>query len=61
MLRNIKDWELFSGIKLMDLRGFRGEKNKIRNNLYTEKQFRNAAKRCMIKTICNKGIDFMKR
>lgn len=61
MLRNIKDWELFSGIKLMNLKGFRGEKNKVRNRKYTEKQFRNSAKRCMFKTICDKGIDFMKR
>ena len=61
MTRAIKDWELFSGIKLMNLKGFREEKNKARNRKYTEKQFRNAAKRCMFKTIWDKGIEFMKR
>lgn len=61
MLRTIKEWELFSGIKLMNLDGFRREKNKVRNRKYSEKQFRRYAKECMFKTVCNKGIDFMRR
>jgi len=45
----------------MNLNGFRGEKNKVRNRFYTARQFKNCARKCIIKTVCDKGIDFMKR
>lgn len=57
--KRIKDWELEKGIKLRNTNGFEGERNKIHNARYSEKQFKRGAIKSEL--VCNteKGIDFL--
>lgn len=59
MLKQIKDWELEKGIEIKKAIGFKGKKNKIRTNLYTEKAFRRCAKLSVIVCKTNKGLAFL--
>lgn len=49
MKLKIKEWEIVAGIKLLNLKGFKGKRSKIINNLYSENQFKKFAKLCNIK------------
>lgn len=55
----IKEWELMTGIKLLNLKGFKGKKSKVINNYYTRNQFRRSAKLCNIKCPTEKGAEFI--
>lgn len=57
--QTIKEWELETGVKVIDPKGFRGTRNEIREQKYSKKQFRYGAKRSYIRIENNKGIDFM--
>lgn len=57
--QKIKEWEIETGIKLRNLNGFQGEKNKIHSKRYTKEQFRIAAEKCEITIKTNKGVDFL--
>lgn len=55
----IYEWELIKGIKLKNLKGFKGERNKIINRLYTEKQFKQGAILCNLVCKTEKGLEFI--
>jgi len=55
----IKDWELITGIKLLNLKGFKGKRSKVINNFYTEKRFKKQARLCNIKCQTEKGLRFI--
>lgn len=57
--QTIKEWEIETGIKLRNLNGFQGEKNKIHSKRYTKEQFRIAAEKCCITVKTDKGVDFL--
>lgn len=59
MKLKIKEWEIVSGIKLLNLKGFKGKRSKIINNLYSENQFKKFAKLCNIKCTTEKGLKFI--
>ena len=55
----IKEWELHTGIKIINPKGFYGEKNKINTNLYTQRAFKRGAKASIITVKTEKGIEFL--
>lgn len=55
----IKEWQLLKGIKLKNIRGFKGPKNKIHKKLYTKGEFRKFAKKCEIVIKTEKGLEFL--
>lgn len=56
----IKEWELQTGIKLRNTNGFKGEKNKIKNNLYTRRAFKRGTQGSYIVCKTEKGLEFLK-
>lgn len=55
----IKDWCTRFGIKIIKPNGFRGQKNKILNRQYTEKQFRRGLKASYITVNTEKGLAYL--
>lgn len=55
----IKEWELNTGIKIIEPKGFIGERNKIRTNLYTRKAFKRGTKASIVKVKTEKGLEFI--
>lgn len=37
--KNIKEWETELGIKIKNVKGFKGQRNKLYNNRYSKQQF----------------------
>lgn len=59
MRQTIKQWEIQSGIKVLNPKGFRGAKNKVRNRKYSQGEFRRGLKRSYISIKTNKGLEFI--
>lgn len=57
--QTIKNWEIETGIKILNPKGFGGMRNKIRNILYSQEAFRKCAKNSVISIKTDKGITFM--
>ena len=55
----IKEWEVITGIKLLNLKGFKGKRSKVINSYYTEKQYKKQARLCNIKCQTEKGLEFI--
>lgn len=60
-LLKIKDWCIRCGIKIINPNGFKGQRNKIWNKLYTKKQFKEAIKRSYIVVNTEKGLEFLNK
>jgi len=58
---SIKDWELYTGIKVVDARGFFGKKSKRRTNLYSQRGFFKGLQNSIISVKTDKGIDFLEK
>lgn len=59
MKQTIKQWELESGIKVLNPKGFRGPRNKVYNKKYSQGEFRRGLKRSYISIKTNKGLEFI--
>lgn len=59
--KTIKEWELESGIKVKDTKGFWGKRNEKYTNKYTKEQFRRACRRTNITIKTQKGLDFINK
>ena len=59
--QTIKEWELETGIKVVDPKGFTNwnGRSRIITNKYTKVQFRIGIKQSIITIKCDKGIDFI--
>lgn len=55
----IKDWEIYTGIKVINTKGFYGRKSKIRNNLYTLKAFMKGIQKSNISIKTDKGLEYL--
>lgn len=58
--KTIKQWAEIAGIKVIKPNGFKGQKNKIWNNLYTEKQFKKGIRKSYITIKTEKGLAYLK-
>jgi hypothetical protein len=54
----IKDWEVYTGIKVINPKGFYGRKSKIRTNLYTLKAFMKGIQKSNISIKTDKGLEY---
>lgn len=57
--KTIKNWEIESGIKVKDPKGFKGKRNKILNMKYTKEAFLIGIKKSIISIVTEKGLDFI--
>lgn len=57
--KTIKEWELETGIKLRNTKGFIGKKSKIRNRKITKEAFLLGIKKSEISVKTQKGMDFL--
>ena len=57
--QTIKEWELETGIKVRNPKGFKGEKNKIHTNKYTSEAFRIGLQNSVISVRTDKGMKFL--
>lgn len=57
--KTIKNWELESGIKVKDPKGFKGKRNKILNIKYTKDAFLAGIKKSIISITTAKGLEFI--
>lgn len=59
--QTIKEWELETGIKVKDPKGFTNwsGRSKTRTNKYTKEQFRRCLRTSIITVKYNKGIEFI--
>lgn len=57
--KTIREWEIEKGIKIKNPKGFKGKRNKIWNNKYSEKAFHKAAILSEIVCRTNKGLAFL--
>lgn len=55
----IKDWEIYTGIKVGNPKGFYGRKSKIRTNLYTLKAFLKGIQKSNISIKTDKGLGYL--
>lgn len=55
----IKDWEVYTGIKVINPKGFYGKRSRIRNNLYTLKAFIKGVRRSNISIKTDKGLEYL--
>lgn len=58
-LLTIKEWCTRCGIKIIKPNGFKGQKNKILNRKYTEKQFKKGLKTSYISINTEKGLAYL--
>ncbi len=57
--KTIREWEVESGIKVKNSKGFYGQKNKILNTKYTREAFLLGIKKSIISITTEKGLDFI--
>jgi hypothetical protein len=57
--QTIKEWELETGIKLRNLKGFQGKKSSIKSKQYTKETFKIAMEKCEISVKTEKGLEFL--
>lgn len=55
----LKEWELHTGIKVVNPKGFVGDRNKIRTNLYNRRAFKRGIKSSIITIKTEKGLEFL--
>lgn len=57
----IKEWELETGIKVINPKGFTNwnGKSRIKTSKYTKEQFRRGIEKSIITVKCEKGIEFI--
>lgn len=55
----IKEWEVETGIKVRNPKGFIGKRNKIHTKKYTREAFRLGIQKSEISVKTNKGMDFL--
>lgn len=58
-VKTVKEWELETGIKVINLNGFRGERNKLYSNKYTKKAFKRGIKKSFVTAKTEKGLEFI--
>lgn len=58
--QTLKAWELETGIKVRNLKGFKGKRSSIRSKEYTKEAFRLAIEKCEISVKTEKGLEFIK-
>lgn len=59
--KNIKEWELEKGIKLVDTKGFPLSRSKTYSQKFSDKFFRKYAQRCTVKCKTEKGLNFLNK
>ena len=57
--QTIKQWELETGIKLRNLKGFQGKKSSIKSKQYTKEAFKIGIQKSEISVKTQKGIEFL--
>ena len=57
--QTIKEWELETGIRVNNPKGFRGKRNKIHTNKYSEEAFRLGLQKSEISIRTEKVLEFM--
>lgn len=57
--RTIKEWEIETGVKLKDVKGFTGAKSKIYSKKYTKEEFLLGIQKSELIIRTQKGLDFL--
>ena len=57
--QTIKQWELELGIKVKNLKGFKGKKSSIKSKEYTRDAFRAGIEKSEISVKTEKGLEFL--
>ena len=57
--KTIKEWELETGIKVVEPKGFWGKRNQIYSKKFSRNTFRKAIKISVIKIKTQKGLEFL--
>lgn len=57
--QTIKQWELELGIKVKNLKGFKGKKSSIKSKEYTRDAFRTGIEKSEISVKTEKGLEFL--
>lgn len=57
--QTIKEWEIETGIKVREPKGFTGAKNKINTNKYTKEGYKRGIEKSYITIKSKKGIEFI--
>ena len=57
--QTIKEWELETGIRVNNPKGFRGQKSKLHTNRYTKEGFRLGLEKSVISVKTEKGLLFL--